>query len=162
MMTCVRRPLTFVAPSNGRNCTASAPSGVGQSIAKTGLAALLTAQFVSGSGPTDVRFGVWSFGSDGMATSAGVTNALNDYYMTGRTGALYTFGGQGYVSARFNSMAQFVGSFTYNITQATGGINISLSNYTSVASLTNRHFGSHSGGMMGTTHQSYSIYVPCK
>lgn len=100
-----------------------------------------------------------------MATSAGVTTALNDYYMTGRTSGLYTFGAHGYFSAGLNSMAQFVGSFTYNIVPATGGINITLGNVTSVASLTNRLFGSHSRssfGPLGNTHQTYSIYVPCK
>jgi len=44
-----------------------------------------------------------------MAQSAGVQDALNQYYMIGRTSNLYTFGGLGYVAAGANPVAQFVG-----------------------------------------------------
>jgi hypothetical protein len=99
-----------------------------------------------------------------MASTDGVQAALNDYYMTGRTSGLYTFGPAEVIGTGFNSMGQFVGSFTWSITPAQGGISVELSNYTSVWSLAYHLLPSHvrsSFAPLGTTHQTYTIFVPC-
>ena len=99
-----------------------------------------------------------------MASSDGAQTALNDYTMTGRTSGLYTFDAPSVINTRNNAMGQFVGSFTWNITPGSGGINLSLSNYTSVWSGSYHKLPSHSRSSLaplGTTHQTYNIFVPC-
>jgi hypothetical protein len=107
----------------------------------------------SGLGPGDITWGAQSEPSQVMASSAGVASILNDYYMLGQTTNLYTFGAQGYASAGLNPVAQFVGSFTSTITPANGGINLTLSNYTSVHSLGDAG-GDAGGGDAGTSYLS--------
>lgn len=126
---------------------------------------MLTAQFFTGTGPSIVNFGGGSFGSEGMASTDGVNTALNDYYMTGRTSGLYTFGAAEVIRTGFNSMGQMVGSFNWNITPAQGGISLQLTNYTSLWSLAYHHLPSHSRSSfdpLGTTQQTYTMFVPCK
>jgi hypothetical protein len=112
----------------------------------------------SGLGPGDITWGAQSEPSQVMASSAGVASILNDYYMLGQTTNLYTFGAQGYASAGLNPVAQFVGSFTSTITPANGGINLTLSNYTSVHSLGDA--GGDAGGEM-RGHHTYPRSIFC-
>lgn len=61
-------------------------------------------------------------------------------------------------------MQQFVGSYDYSITPGKGGLNLTLSNDTSVHSGSYDQIESHersSFGPMGTTHQTYQVFVPC-
>ena len=105
-----------------------------------------------------------------MGQSGGVQSVLNNYYVTGQTSGLYSFGAVGYATAGANPVAQFVGSFRYSISPGSGGINLSLTNRTSFRSLTydmgpqwGRHTQSPRAGVpMGNTHQIYNIFVPCK
>jgi hypothetical protein len=130
-----------------------------------GTIAAMTAQFFSGLGSSDQTFDPGSMTSQAMAQSAGVQDVLDNYYMTGRTSGGYTFGASGLIAAGNNLVAQFVGSFSYNITPGNGGINLSLSNYTSVHSLTNGLFNSHprsSFSPLGPIHQTYNMFIPCK
>lgn len=92
----------------------------------------MTSEFFSGLGPGNLTFGPNSATSLVMGQSGPVQDVLNSYYMTGRTSGLYTFGAAGYVSAGFNSVAQFVGSFRWSMS---GGV-LSLTNTTSFRSLT--------------------------
>ncbi len=104
-----------------------------------------------------------------MAQSGPVQDVLNQYYMTGATHDLYSFGAPGYVAAGANPVAQFVGSFRWSISTANGGINLTLRNTTSFKSLTydkgpqwQRHTSYPGAGIpMGNTHQVYNIFVPC-
>ena len=162
----LKRQAPTQTPANDgqRNCTPSPTSGVGQSLRRTATAALLTTQFFSGFGPSDVSFGPDSAASQGMALSDGVQTALNDYAVTGRTSGLYTFDAPNVARTGLNSMGQFVGSFTWTITPANGGINLSLSNYTSVWSGSYHKLPNHSRASfapLGTTHQTYNIFVSC-
>lgn len=149
----------FVAPSNGRNCSV-APASAGQYAAASAQVAAMTAQFLSGLGNANPTFGPNTATSAVMGQSAGVQDALNEYYMTGATHDLYSFGGAGYVNAGANLVAQFVGSFRWSIS---GGI-LSLTNTTSFKSLTydkGPQWQRSSFGPMGNTHQTYQIGVTC-
>jgi hypothetical protein len=100
-----------------------------------------------------------------MASSPGVGNAISGYLSTGKTSGLYTFGLTGLGAARLNPIQQFVGSYTYKIAPVDGGLNINLSNYTSVKSGSYHLLPSHDRATyasMGTTHQTYQVFVPCK
>jgi hypothetical protein len=95
-----------------------------------------------------------------MGQSAGVQDVLNNYYMTGQTSGLYTFGAAGAVSAGGNPVAQFVGSFRWSIS---GGV-LSLTNTTSFRSLTydaGPQWQRSSFGPGGNTHQTYQIQLHC-
>jgi hypothetical protein len=94
----------------------------------------MTAEFFSGIGAQDRTFGPDSSVPAVMAQSAGLQSVLNNYYMTGQTSGLYTFGGVGYAQAGANPVAQFVGSFRYTISPGAGGINLSLTNTTRFSS----------------------------
>jgi RHS repeat-associated protein len=147
------------APSNGRNCSAGSASA-GQYAAATAQVAAMTAQFFSGAGPGNQTFGPGTSTSAVMGQSAGVQDVLNNYYMTGQTSGLYSFGGAGYVSAGANPVAQFVGSFRWSIS----GGNLSLTNTTSFKSLTydaGPQWQRSSFSPMGNTHQTYQIGVTC-
>jgi hypothetical protein len=148
-----------IAPSNGRNCSAGSASA-GQYAAATAQVAAMTAQFFSGAGPGNQTFGPGTSTSAVMGQSAGVQDVLNNYYMTGQTSGLYSFGGAGYVSAGANPVAQFVGSFRWSIS----GGNLSLTNTTSFKSLTydaGPQWQRSSFSPMGNTHQTYQIGVTC-
>jgi hypothetical protein len=125
----------------------------------------MTAEFFSGVGPGNPTFAPNSATSQVMAQSAGVQDVLNSYYMTGQTHGLYTFGGSGYVLAGLNPVAQFVGSFRWNITPVNGGIILSRTNTTSFKSLTYDTGPQWQRGSiptpMGNTHQTYNIAAPC-
>ncbi len=159
--------LTSAAPSKTgtRNCSAG-PASAGQYLAATAQVALLTGQFFSGLGSANQTFGPNTATSQVVAQSGPVQDVLNEYYMTGRTSDLYTFGATGYVAAGANPMAQFVGSFRWAITPGNGGINLTLTNTTSFKSLTYDKGPQWQRGRvptpMGNTHQTYKIFVPCK
>ena len=129
----------------------------------------MTAEFFSGIGAQDRTFGSNSSVSQVMSQSGPVQDVPNDYYMTGRSSNLYTFGATGYVAAGANPVAQFVGSFRYTISPANGGINLRLTNTTSFKSLTydkgpqwqRRTSYPGAGIPMGNTHQVYNLFVPC-
>ena len=70
-----------------------------------------------------------------MAQSPGVQDAINGYNLFGKTSGSYNFGVLGAFAAGNNIVAQFVGGYSYSISSASGGINLSLSNYTSFRSL---------------------------
>jgi hypothetical protein len=61
----------FVAPNNGRNCSAG-PASAGQYVAATAEVATLTSQFGSGLGPGNRTFGPGTATSAVMGQSAGV------------------------------------------------------------------------------------------
>jgi RHS repeat-associated protein len=160
----------------GGSSTSSAPSKtlgtcrVGSSPSHTqyaqafGAVADLSAQFFSGLGPSDNTFGLDSAVSQVMAQSPGVQDALNGYNINGTTSGTYNFGPSGAIAAGNNIVAQFVGGYSYSISPASGGINLSLSNYTSFRSLSYDSGPSWPRGPfypMGTTHQTYNIFVPC-
>ena len=155
--------------NNGRDCSPK-PASAGQYVISSAVVAGMTAEFFSGVGAQDRTFGPDSSVSQVMAQSAGVQDALNEYYMTGVTHDLYTFGGAGYVNAKGNLVAQFVGSFRWSVTPAAGGINLTLTNTTSFKSFADdkgpqwqRHTSYPGAGIpMGNTHQIYNIFVPCK
>jgi RHS repeat-associated protein len=147
------------APSNGRNCSAG-PASAGQYIAGTAEAATLTSQWASGLGPGNRTFGPDTATSAVMGQSAGVQDALNEYYMTGATHDLYSFGAPGYVNAGLNPVAQFVGSFRWSVS---GNI-LTLTNTTSFKSLTcdvGPQWQRSSFRPMGNTHQTYQIGITC-
>ena len=147
------------APNNGRNCTPGAASA-GQYLVATAQVEAMTEGFLVGLGPGNLTFGPDSATSQVMAQSARVQDALNEYYITGATHDLYSFGGAGYVNAGANPVAQFVGSFRWSIS---GGI-LSLTNTTSFKSLTydmGPQWQRSSIAPMGNTHQTYNIAVTC-
>jgi RHS repeat-associated protein len=147
------------APNNGRNCSSGSASA-GQYVAASAQVAAMTAQFFSGAGPTNQTFGPGTATSAVMGQSAGVQDVLNNYYMTGQTSGLYTFGAVGAVSAGGNPVAQFVGSFRWSMS---GGV-LSLTNTTSFRSLTydaGPQWQRSSFGPGGNTHQTYQIGVTC-
>lgn len=129
-------------------------------------AALLTSEFFSGLGQTNQTFGPNSATSQVMAQSAGVQDVLNSYTMLGQTSGLYTFGVTGLYEAGVNPAAQFVGSFRWSITPASGGINLTLTNTTSFRSLTYDVGPQWQRGSfptpMGNIHQTFNIFIPCK
>jgi len=155
------------ALNNGRNCS-TGPASAGQYAAATAQVAGMTAGFFSGLGPDSYTFGPDSATSLVMAQSGPVQSVLDQYYMTGQTSGLYTFGAPGYVSAGGNPVAQFVGSFRWSIS---GGV-LSLTNTTSFRSLTYdkgpqwqrfpivTQYGLFTSPM-GNTHQTYNISVTC-
>jgi hypothetical protein len=159
-MICVRRSTTFVAPNNGRNCSAGSASA-GQYAAATAEAATLTAQWASGLGPGNRTFGPNTATSAVMGQSAGVQEVLGAYLFTGQTSGLYTFGASGAYVAGGNPVAQFVGSFRWSIS---GGI-LSLTNTTSFKSLTYDAGPQWQRGSFptpgGNTHQTFQIGVTC-
>jgi hypothetical protein len=126
----------------------------------------MTAQFFSGLGADNLLFGPDTVESQMMASSPGVTNAVNSYLSTGQTSGLYTFGLSGLYNAGLNPTQQFVGSFRWSITPGNGGLNLSLTNTTSFRSLTYDTGPQWQRGSlptpMGNTHQTYNIFIPCK
>jgi hypothetical protein len=149
----------FIAPNNGRNCSAGSASA-GQYVAATAQVAAMTAQFFSGAGPGNQTFGPNTATSTVMGQSAGVQDVLNSYYMTGQTSGLYTFGAVGAVSAGGNPVAQFVGSFRWSMS---GGV-LSLTNTTSFRSLTydaGPQWQRSSFAPGGNTHQTYQVGMVC-
>lgn len=100
-----------------------------------GSVAAMTAQFFSGLGPVNNTFGSGSAVSQVMAQSPGVQDAINGYNIYGKTSGNYNFGLSGAFAAGNNIVAQFVGGYSYSISPTSGGINLSLSNYTSFRSL---------------------------
>lgn len=127
-----------------------------------GAVAAMTAQFFSGLGPTSNTFGPNSAVSQVMAQSPGVQDAINAYNINGTTSGAYSFGPSGAFAAGNNIVAQFVGGYSYSITSANGGINLALTNYTSFRSLAADIGPSWSRpGPMGTTNQTYNIFIPC-
>jgi RHS repeat-associated protein len=153
------------APNNSRNCTPNSAS-VGQYVAATAEVALLTAEFGSGLGAGNQTFGPNTATSQVLAQSAGVQEVLGAYLFTGQTSGLYTFGASGAYVAGGNPVAQFVGSFRYTITPGVGGIILSITNTTSVKSLTYDRGPQYQRGSFptpgGNTHQTYNIFAPCK
>jgi RHS repeat-associated protein len=165
-----------IAP--GRCSTSSAGSSVSSAMSTVGAAIssplqyylgaasvhTMFSQFASGWGPSNLTFGPGSVQSQLMASSPGVTSAVNGYLSTGQSSGLYTFGASAVIAAGINPIQQFVGSYRYNITPGNGGLNVTLSNYTSVRSGSYHRLPSHqrsSFGPFGTTHQSYQVFVPC-
>jgi hypothetical protein len=152
-----------IAPNNGRNCTVG-PAGAGQYAAASAEVAGMTAGFFSGLGPDSYTFGPDSATSQVMGQSGPDQSVLDEYYMTGQTSGLYTFGAPGYVSAGGNPVAQFVGSFRLSIS---GGM-LSLTNTTGFRSLIYdmgpqwprfpvvTQYGAFTSPM-GNTHQTYNI-----
>jgi RHS repeat-associated protein len=151
--------------NNGRNCTVG-PATKGQYGAATAHVAAMTGEFFSGLGPGNLTFDPNSATSQVMAQSGPVQEVLNDYYMTGNTNGLYTFGLSGLVASGANPVAQFVGSFSWSITPVNGGINLSLTNTTSFRSLTYDVGPQWQRGSwptpMGNTHQTYNITAGCQ
>jgi hypothetical protein len=122
----------------------------------------MTAQFFSGLGPVNNTFGSGSAVSQVMAQSPGVQDAINGYNIFGKTSGNYNFGVSGAFAAGNNIVAQFVGGYSYSISAASGGINLSLSNYTSFRSLAADIGPSWARpAPMGTTHQTYNLFIPC-
>lgn len=120
-------------------------------------------EFVTGLGPSNLTFGPASVESNMMASSPGITQAINTYNSGLATGH-YDFGLKGLWDAGTNPIQQFVGSYDYTISPTAGGLNITLSNYTSVWSGTYHLLPSHKRSTfrpMGTTHQTYEVFVPC-
>jgi RHS repeat-associated protein len=127
-----------------------------------GSVAAMTAQFFSGLGPINNTFGSGSAVSQVMAQSPGVQDAINGYNIFGKTSGNYNFGVSGAFAAGNNIVAQFVGGYSYSISPTSGGINLSLSNYTSFRSLAADIGPSWARPYpMGTTHQTYNLFVPC-
>jgi len=155
-----RTPGNPPAPKNGRNCTAG-PASAGQYLAATAQVEAMTEEFLVGLGPGNLTYGPDSATSQVMAQSAGVQEVLGAYYMTGQTSGLYSFGASGAYVAGGNPVAQFVGSFRWSIS---GGV-LSLTNTTSIRSLTYDHGPQYQRGSLatpgGNTHQTYQIGVTC-
>jgi RHS repeat-associated protein len=154
-------------PSSANNAmpprsASSSSGGVSQYITGVASTALMFGQFLTGYGPSDLTFGPGSVESQMMASSPGITQAINDY-SNGKPTGLYTFGFSGLVAAGANPIQQFVGSYTYTVTPGNGGLNVTLSNYTNVWSFSYHHLPSHSRSTfrpMGTTHQTYQVFMP--
>lgn len=129
----------------------------------------MTGEFATGLGQSDVTFGPDTMQSQMMASSPGVTAAVNGYLNTGKTSGLYTFGLSQVLAAGLNPIQQFVGSYTYNIQPVEGGLLITLSNYTSVWSGSYHQLPSHQrasssplSNPFGTTHQTYQVLASCQ
>ena len=153
-------PGSSSAPSNGRNCSA-APASVGQYVAATVEAALLTGEFASGLGAGNQTFGPNTATSQVLGQSAGVQEVLGAYLITGQSSGLYTFGASGAYVAGGNPAAQFVGSFRYSIS---GGV-LTVTNTTSVRSLTYDQGPQYQRGSFptpgGNVHQTFQIGLVC-
>jgi hypothetical protein len=158
------KPPSIFAANNGRNCTVGAASKL-QYAEATAEVAAMTGEFFSGLGPGNPTFAPNSATSQVMAQSGPLQEVLNEYYITGNTNGLYTFGLPGLVSAGGNPVAQFVGSFRWSITPANGGINLSLTNTTSFRSLTYDVGPQWQRASwptpMGNAHQTYKITATC-
>jgi hypothetical protein len=153
--------------ANNKTCSASpASGGVKQWVTAFADAAGMTAQFFSGLGADNLLFTPDTAESQMMASSPGVTNAVNTYLTTGQPNGLYSFGLSGLANAGLNPTQQFVGSFRWSITPGNGGLNLSLTNTTSFKSLTYDRGPQWQRGSwptpMGNTHQTYNIFIPCK
>jgi hypothetical protein len=135
----------------------------GQYLSGVGSAATMFGQFASGLGPDNLTFGPGSVQSQMMSSSPGIAQAVNAY-SNGNPVGTYVFGLGGLWAAGANPIQQFVGSYAYSVSPTTGGLNITLSNYTSVHSGSYHPLPSHQRstfGPMGTTHQTYQVFVPC-
>ena len=150
--------------SQGSTCSAgNSSTSFGQYLSGVESAASMFGEFLTGTGPSDLTFGPGSVNSQMMASSPGITQAINAYNNRKPTG-LYTFGLSGLWNAGANPIQQFVGSYRYSVVPTNGGLDVTLSNYTSVRSGSYHLLPSHqrsSFGPMGTTHQTYEVFVPC-
>ena len=160
-------PVNFVDPfgtdKRGTCSAGSTSTSFSQYLNGVESTAWMFGQFLTGTGPSDLTFGAGSVESQMMASSPGITQAINAYN-NGQTTGLYTFGLSGLWAAGANPIQQFVGSYTYTVSPTTGGLNITLSNYTSVWSGSYHQLPSHQRSTfrpMGTTHQTYQLFVPC-
>lgn len=99
-----------------------------------------------------------------MSSSPGVAQAVSRYLTAGQPTGAYSFGLHGLVSAGLNPLRQFVGSYSYSVTSAPGGLMVILSNKTSFKSASYHLLPSHQRSSfppMGTTGQTYEVFVPC-
>ena len=149
-----------------RVCTPVASTGILDSVTRTIVADLMTWGFFTGIGPSNFTFGPNSAISQGLALSDGVRFALNDYALTGYTSGLYTFDAASVIMTGLNSIGQFVGSFRWTITPVEGGINLAITNSTSLNSASYRQLPSHErtsilSRPLGTVRQTYNIFATC-
>lgn len=152
-------------PSPCNASPAGSTGGLGQYLSGLGSAALMLGQFVTGAGPRDVSFDPGSIESRMMASSPGVAEAVGGYFNYGQATGLYTFGLRGFLNAGTNPIQQFVGSYRYAVSPVEGGANVTLENSTSVRSGSYHLLQSHQRSSlppMGTTHQTYNVFVPCQ
>ncbi len=148
------------------NCSPGFPrAGVVDYLAGAASAAVMLGEFVTGLGPTTLTFGRNSAESRLMASSPGVANAVADYLASGKAKGVADFGLRGLLVANVNPVQQFAGSYSYQVTQASGGLNVTLYNETSVWSGAYHTLPSHARSTfrpMGTTSQYYQVFVPCR
>ncbi len=120
--------------------------------------------FATGLGPGNREFGPSSAPSQLMASSPGVTQAVDQYLSSGKPTGLYTFGLGGAWNAGLNPVQQYVGSYRWSVAPTNGGLLVTLSNTTSVRSGSYHLLPNHSRpefGPLGNTHQTYQVFVPC-
>lgn len=148
---------------NDETCVATAPGvGPGRYGSAVGSAGAMTGEFFTGLGPGERTFGPNSAESALMASSPGIQDIFSAYEVGGDNNS--TFGLRGYLGSRANPTRQFVGSFRGNIRPIAGGYQLSLSNRSSVRSLTAGLASSHSRNQsrpMGDTFQTYVINYEC-
>jgi hypothetical protein len=128
-------------------------------------AGLMLGEFLSGLGRETSTYGPNSVESGMLESSVGVTNAVNSYLTTGQTSGTFEFTPPLRVAeAGINPMQQFVGSFNWKIAPTVGGLNITLTNRTSVWSASYHERHSHDRSTLrpgGNTYQTYEVFVPC-
>ena len=124
----------------------------------------MTMNWIMGTG-SPIRFFDNDRVANSLRNSPGIIKAINDYYKTGKTHDLYTFGLKGAYDAGLNPIEQFVGSYTYNIEVVGNSLEIYISNATSVSSA-DYHITPSSWnwnyGPMGNKYQIYHITVPLR
>ena len=126
---------------------------------------VMFAEFATGLGKESRTFGPDSAESRLMASSPGVAQAVNDYLTVGKAKGSGEFGLEGLITSNVNPVRQFVGGYTYEVTQASGGLNVTLYNETSVWSGTYHGLPNHQRSTFsptGTTRQHYQVFVPCR
>lgn len=147
-----------------KKCTATAPPvGPARYGSAVGSAGVMTGEFFSGEGPGERVFGPDSAESALMSSSPGIQGIFSAYERGGDNNS--TFGLRGYVGSRANPTRQFVGSFRGSVQPINGGYRLTLTNRSSVHSLTAGLANSHSraqSGPMGDTFQSYTIEYTCE
>lgn len=106
-----------------------------------------------------------------MASSQGLEQAVDEHLSLGALEGHYDFGLSGLVDAGADPIQQFVGSYDWTVVPVSGGLNVTLTNSTSVKSalyhlapVSWNHARPYSGWMwyspMGTTYQTYEVFVP--
>jgi RHS repeat-associated protein len=148
-----------------RVCKAETASGLDDLSAGLQSAAGMFLDWLTGSGAEERTFGPTSVESRSLASSSGVTTAVENYLLSGQRSGLFTFGLTGLLGAGINPIRQYVGSFRYTITPTANGFTVNATNTTGVWSASYHELPDHqrsSFGPLGNMRQTYVVGVKCE